>query len=228
MENKTPDITHLKVQKTARIAQLGQLGPETRHVWIALHGWTETADVFIRNFRHLLRPDTVVIAPEALNRFYLGNEPDNVGTTWMTRRDRLHEIADYVYYLDQVYSSVVAQVPRSQFQLHLLGFSQGVATAWRWAMQGAADMDSLIIWAGTIPQEFTPTGHQRLKALHLYCAIGTRDKYVSVEKAKAYVAELKKLKPGLSYYQFDGNHRLDNVTLEKIQADMDALKQQHS
>ena len=222
MEDLPLEIEHLTVQKTARIAQMGQLGAATRHVWIALHGWTQLADTFILDFRKIHRADTVIVAPEALNRFYI-QDHNKVGTTWMTRHDRLHEISDYVFYLNALYDRIFERVPREQVQLHVLGFSQGVATAWRWLMQGKAEPDTFTIWAGTIPEEFTPEGMRRLSRLRLEGVVGTRDKYISVEQAEMYMQSMRKMKPDLNYHTFEGNHRLDDQVLLRLQASWDGL-----
>lgn len=222
VEDLPLEIDHFTVQKTARTAQLGQLGPETRHVWIVIHGWTQLADTFLLDFRKLHRSDTVIVAPEALNRFYI-QDHSKVGTTWMTRHDRLHEIADYIFYLNTLYERIFKQIDREQVKLHVLGFSQGVATAWRWLMQGKAAPDTFTIWAGTIPEEFTPEGMERLAKLRLEGVVGTRDKYISAEQAEVYMQSMRKLKSDLHYHTFDGNHRLDDQVLLCLQADWDAM-----
>src|ERR1051325_10016453 len=49
-----------------------------------------------------------LVAPEGLSRFYLSERATErrVGASWMTREDRLAEIADYLGYLDAVYDDV--------------------------------------------------------------------------------------------------------------------------
>jgi len=46
----------------------------------------------------------------------------------MTREDRLHEIDDYVHYLDALHTKIVPQGAT----VTALGFSQGTATVCRW------------------------------------------------------------------------------------------------
>lgn len=92
-----------------------------------------------------------MIAPEALNRFYIEREPagphgpgSRVGAAWMTRHDRDAEIRDYVEYLDRLRDHVAGTAAR----LVVLGFSQGAETASRWAVLGATPPDELILWGG--------------------------------------------------------------------------------
>src|SRR6185437_4056253 len=154
-----PYVHHLRVRRTARYYTLGGAGSATRAVWVVLHGYSQLAGGFIRFFADLAADDSLVIAPEAMNRYYLvgperapaGERP--VGATWMTREDRASEIADYVEYLDALYDDVVAQHVRAGARLHVIGFSQGAATATRWLVHGRATVRQLVLWGGLLPPE---------------------------------------------------------------------------
>jgi predicted esterase len=147
---------HLRVSRTARIWQLGEAGPATHSVWIACHGYGQLAAPFARALAALDDPGRVVAVPEALSRFYLGDVlerhgPDSpVGASWMTREDRLHEIADHVAYLDLVAATLRREIGRD-VPITALGFSQGVATASRWAALGATRLSRLVLWGGSVP-----------------------------------------------------------------------------
>src|SRR5881296_4496989 len=133
---------HITTSRTARYYTLGQLGPSTREIWFVCHGYGQLAGRFVRHFEPLAGKTRFMVAPEALSRFYLEDtavpaSQRKVGATWMTREDRLREIDDYVRYLDALHAEVFARVERGAVTLHLLGFSQGTATACRWAARGA-------------------------------------------------------------------------------------------
>src|SRR5688500_4670112 len=142
---------HLIVSRSARFYTLGSLDESTRDVWIVCHGYAQLASRFVRHFAPIHVPGRLIVAPEALNRFYFDpvfghHGPDaKVGATWMTREDRLREIADYVGYLDALHSAIFARVDRSRAPLTVLGFSQGVATATRWATLGTVQPDHLVL-----------------------------------------------------------------------------------
>ena len=95
---------HLTVSRTASYQQLGTLSARTRRVWFVCHGYGQLAAYFVRHFAFLAEadPTTVVIAPEGLSRFYLTGNGGRVGASWMTRDDRLHEIADHINFLNQL------------------------------------------------------------------------------------------------------------------------------
>jgi hypothetical protein len=63
-------------------------------VWIVCHGYGQLAADFLAAFQVIAAADRLLVAPEALNRFYPGvttgpHGPDSpVAATWMTREDR--------------------------------------------------------------------------------------------------------------------------------------------
>ena len=117
----------------------------------------------------------MIVAPEALNRFYLSREGGRagasarVGATWMTREDRLAEIDDYVRYLDDLHREITEGQQRKNVRVTALGFSQGTATAARWLVHGTARIDRLVLWAGLLPPEIEPGGplRDRLRSTEL-------------------------------------------------------------
>src|ERR1043166_5774861 len=148
------DEHRLMVSRGARYFTLGS-PTSARDVWIVLHGYGQLADVFVRYFADLDDGTRYVVAPEALNHFYMVDPrrapaPDRpVGATWMTRVGREQEIRDYVAYLDQLHDEVV----RGSASVHVIGFSQGAATASRWAAMGRSRIDRLILWGGLTPPD---------------------------------------------------------------------------
>ena len=107
---------------------------ERRGTLIVLHGYGQLPEYFIRKFRPLAEAGWHVIAPEGAHRFYLQGTEGRVGASWMTKEARLDDIADQIVFLDALLGQLeegMASGPR-----FLLGFSQGVATALRWAALG--------------------------------------------------------------------------------------------
>ena len=108
------DERHITVRRTARYFTLGPADGSPRQVWFVLHGYGQLASQFVRVFEPLDDGTRLIVAPEALNRFYLvgvdtmpaADRP--VGATWMTREDRDNEIEDYIAYLDDLAATVLA------------------------------------------------------------------------------------------------------------------------
>ena len=139
-ETVRPREAHVRVPRTARYWTLDADAPP-RELWYVLHGYKQLARRFMRRFTPVHGGARRIVAPEGLSRFYIEQEPGRhgptsvVGATWMTREDRLNEIRDYVDYLDRLHREVAADAEAAP--VTVLGFSQGVATAARWVVQGA-------------------------------------------------------------------------------------------
>jgi predicted esterase len=207
-----PHAHHLRVQRTARYYTLGE-GFAPRTVWLVLHGYGQLAGTVIQFFSDLADDESLVIAPEALNRFYLV-APESapardrpVGATWMTREDRASEISDYVEYLDAVYDEVAAGPARDGAQVNVIGFSQGAATATRWVTHGRSHLSRLILWGGLMPPETDLSrGPATLRGSRLTLVAGTRDQYVTDVALSAEQARLDSARIEYDVIRFDGGH----------------------
>ena len=148
---------HTTIPRTARYYTLGEPGSGITEVWFALHGYGQLAGPFLRELAALDDGSRLIVAPEALSRFYLGGVSERpageraVGASWMTREDRLAEIDDQVRYLDTVYTEVLEGTDRAR--VCVLGFSQGAAAAARWLRFGTARAGRLILWGGEVPPD---------------------------------------------------------------------------
>ncbi len=223
-ENRTapqPHTHHLRVQRTARYFTLGGTpGAEPKSIWFVLHGYGQLAAVFIRYFSDLASDDTLIVAPEAMNRFYLvgiDKAPARdrpVGATWMTREDRDCEIADYVEYLDALQAEVAPSA-----KINVIGFSQGAATATRWVEHGAATVERLVLWGGLMPPETDlKRGHAGLRHVPLTYVIGTRDQYVTADMVAAEIARLDAAGIPHEMIRFNGGHVISRTAFPRITA----------
>jgi predicted esterase len=186
-------------------------------VWIVLHGLGQLAAVFLTYFEDIATPDRLVVAPEGLNRYYVGpgssgsTRDAKVGATWMTREDREAEIADYVDFLDAVWSETAAPATR----VSVLGFSQGAATACRWVAKGKSRVDRLVIWAGQIPPDVDVAAFRSL-AGGVVLAEGDADEYAAWMAEGEHESRLRRAGVSFESVRFEGGHRLDRMTLQRI------------
>ena len=220
----SPEPRHITVARTARYFVLGDqpAGPR-RELWIAVHGYGQLAARFLRHFVPLDDGTRVIVAPEALSRFYLehpgraGATDNRVGATWMTREDRESEIADHVGYLDTLADWILGTIPGPRPAVHLLGFSQGVATVTRWVARGRIRADRLVLWAGRVPADLLPLdAHHPLRRVQLDVVTGEDDEFATaavLEEQRALFAEAG-LHPRMHRYK--GGHRLHAETLQAI------------
>lgn len=212
---------HLRVSRTARYYVDGEANRAVRDVWIACHGYGQLAADFLEDLAPLRRAGRLIVAPEALSRFYFEGgfhgPGSKVGATWMTREDRLAEIEDYVAYLDALHDAVFAQVDRKAATLTVLGFSQGTATVSRWVAQGKARPDRLVLWGGLLPPDLD-LGAARaiLERLELVLVAGRRDRFVDEEKLSAQVAALEHVGITARTVRHPGGHRLNPDVLAEL------------
>ena len=219
---------HLTVPRTARYYTLGDAGAHVSEVWMVCHGYGQLAQPFLASFERVASPTRLIVAPEALSRFYLdrsalpNDQPPRVGATWMTREDRDHEIADQVAYLDALHDLVRPAAPAA-VRLRVLGFSQGVATVARWLALGRARADELILWAGAFPPDVELTGFaRRLGPASVVLVAGARDELASWTAADSQLQRFTDAGVSARLVAFEGGHRLDDATLDQRAADGEA------
>lgn len=215
---------HLAVQRTARYYTLGGGDSPPAEVWIACHGYGQLARRFLRAFEPVAGPHRLVVAPEALSRFYLDDAlkvhgPDaRVGATWMTREDRLTEIEDYVRYLDRVHDVVLGGAPGAAARVVAFGFSQGAATASRWAALGSAQPHVLVLWCGLLPPDLDPEAPARWAArgVTVTLVLGRNDSFTPPERAAEQERRLHEAGVACRVVWFDGGHELHAETLREV------------
>ncbi len=206
---------HLVTQRTARYHVLEPVG-EVREVWMVLHGYGQLAAYFLRHFRPVMDENLLVVAPEALSRFYFDQQSGRVGAAWMTREDRLHEIDDYVAYLDAVAAAVTQPLDRS-VPVNVFGFSQGATTACRWAVMGKTPVKRLVMWGGWLPHDLDYAQHApALREKDLTFVVGTEDEYVTPERLAEQKALLEQHNLPYRLLMFEGGHRLHAETLAQV------------
>jgi predicted esterase len=218
---RTFEQRHIRVPRSARYSVMGSFDAPLTEVWIVCHGHGQLASRFLTRFIPIEREDRLIVAPEALSRYYLtppqgGPHAPNtpVGATWMTSEDREHEIEDYVGYLDILHDEIFSVVTRESVRLWVLGFSQGAATVARWVARGKVDPDRVVLWAGLLPPELTAQDAAALtRRAPLTVVLGRQDDFAKPDLIAAQESRLKQL--GVSYeaIRFDGGHEIDPDTL---------------
>ena len=215
-------LQYINFSFKARFASLGHIEKSNSHIWFVLHGYGQLAPYFIKKFEPITDLNTLVIAPEGLSRFYLedvtkrvatGN--NRVGATWMTREDRLVDIENYLQYLTSVFQHVKKFSPNAS--VTLVGFSQGAATATRWAQQNPQFFKRLILWAGILPEDLSLSeSNQHFKSLPLHIVYGTNDPFLTDEQLMQQQTIETKTGLKAEITTFTGGHEIDKETLLKF------------
>ncbi len=214
---------HLMVRRTARFHTLGAPSGPLQQVWFVCHGYGQLAGRFIRHFRTIASDSRLIVAPEALNRYYTDSEPgphgpqSRVGATWMTREDRLAEIDDYVTYLDALYAHIFEVVDRDAVEVYALGFSQGAATVSRWVAFGEARIDQLVLWGSFLPADLDlDEAAPRLHTVRPILVAGEQDEFASPEMAERDADRMRELGLDAQVITFPGGHTLVRSILGQI------------
>lgn len=211
-----PELHSLEVPRTARYATLGDPS-EADSWWVVLHGYGQLAAEFARNFAAIVTADRCVIAPEGLSRFYVDrmDEHQKVGASWMTREARDDEIRDYVRALDATIDHVAGN--RLPSSISMLGFSQGTATASRWAVLGDTSVDRLVLWGGAPARDLELDVHvEALRQMELTLVLGDDDPHVPRTAREKTLHQLRNHDIPVSLHTYAGGHSVDVNTLQAV------------
>jgi predicted esterase len=199
-------IHHLTVSRTARIYSSGPITPSTRFIWLAAHGYGMLGQYFIKKFDPLPAQEHVVLVPEALSRFYSEGLTGKIGASWMTAEDRDNEIKDYIAYLDEVYERMISPFNKDAVKIIALGFSQGSTAIFRWANTTKHQINHLIGWGGSIPEDVL--SNWMLQNLRIQMLIGDKDPFIPLDQVTKQLPKLRSIAPQLEVHIFNGGHQI--------------------
>lgn len=196
--------------------QSGDISPITKEIWFVLHGYGQLPQYFIRKFREISNDQRVIIAPGGLSRFYLDGFSGRVGSTWMTKEERLLDIENYIRYLNSISKAVLTEIS-NEVAVTLLGFSQGSATVCRWAEQVSFKFERLILHSGAFPPDIDFSGlGSVLREKEVYMLRGDQDEFINEERKKEQATLIDKLKVDVKQIEFKGAHDIHVDSLRSI------------
>ena len=212
------------VPRSARYYTLGPTHGFPRELWIVCHGYGQLAGRFIEQFAALDDGARLIVAPEALSRFYLDpilerrhDRNPRVGATWMTREDRDTEIADQIAYLDLVASEVRQHLTGASPRLVVFGFSQGTATVCRWLSASEFRADHVVLWSGGIPPELELAEWAAyLRGASITLVAGDADTMVTPEAVARDAERLSSAGVAFHAHRFAGGHQVDSEALATL------------
>ena len=170
---------------------------------------------FIRKFQGLDPATDVVIMPEGTHRYYLHGQEGRVGASWMTKEVREKDIEDNHRYLDIIHEHFIPK----DFQGHIavLGFSQGAATATRWAAETEKKVDRLILWASVFPPDLKiPERLERINSLRPILLIGDQDQYYSQDLWINAMTPWRQAGIDFEELQYSGGHQVEAPVLDEL------------
>ncbi|WP_425637167.1 alpha/beta hydrolase [Algoriphagus yeomjeoni] len=189
---------------------------QEKEIWLVLHGYGQLAEFFIRKFQGFDSPDWLFIAPEGTNYGYLNGFSGRVGANWMTRHEREIAIQNNHNYLDLLMENLLSRYAETPI-INVLGFSQGAATATRWASRWTGEVDQLVLWAGGFAEDLILGGvREKFSKTKLTMVLGDQDEFITLESIDKQQDLIKNLGKEVKKLTFSGGHEIDIEMLSKI------------
>ncbi len=202
--------------KTARYSTYGELTASTKYFWFALHGSKMLCEQMLYKFKNFDPKEHFIVAPESFSRFYEKDFGGPVVASWMTKRDRLHEIKDNGNYLSGLYQHFLEQLPQG-CKKTIMAFSQGGTICFRWLHQQKVVVDYIIPYACWIPEDIDLAASKTdLNAVQLLFTYGKEDQYLKAEYIAMVAEIIKKSKLKMTFLPYTGDHRISKEQLKLI------------
>ena len=195
---------------------------------MGFHGYQENAAIHLEVLRRIAQSLPAeapgakagplnLVSIQALNRFY--TRSNAVVSGWMTSEDRELAIADNIAYVAAVLAQVAGETGVTR-PLIYVGFSQGVAMAYRAAAFVPPPCDGVIALAGDVPPDVAPVA-AGLPAVLL--GRGTTDAWYTEAKMAADVATLRGAEVTVEEHVFEGGHVWDDSFIARASAFVDKV-----
>jgi len=172
-----------------------------------LHGYGQLAKFFIRKFSGALEKDYTIVAPEGQHYFYLNGTSGRVGASWMTKENREQDIQNYIAYLDAVHAQLSTE--KEWDEIVILGFSQGVATAFRWLAESDIKPSKFLICSGLVPPDVDLQIKKAIfDLIKMTYFSGVNDPYRTEDSVKEFYDAVASSKLNMELVNFDGVHEV--------------------
>ena len=190
----------------------------SRATLVGFHGYKENAAIHMDVLRRIAGARPLgLISIQGLHRFY--SKGGEVVASWMTKEDREHAIADNVDYVARVLTAV-AEEPGITRPMIYVGFSQGVAMAFRAAAFVQHPCDALIALASDVPPDVAPVAGTLPRVL---LGRGDRDELYEADQAAKDLAVLNSAGVNVEEHVFSGGHLWAPAFIEKSAQLIDEL-----
>lgn len=186
---------------------------------VGFHGYAQLGEDALAYLRPLAAGKPwAIAAPQALHPFYRPKD-QSVVAGWMTRLDREIALEDNVAYTTRAVSELLARVPAAK-KLAIVGFSQGVAMAYRTAARCGQRVDAMVALAGDVPPELRLVGPEGGWSTRPAVLIGRGDgeQWYTEEKLAEDLAALGALGIGAEVCRFAGGHEWAPPFVERARA----------
>jgi phospholipase/carboxylesterase len=179
-----------------------------QRVIFLIHGWTgDERSMWV--FASRLPKDALLIAPRAP---YASNHPQFGGYSWVEKRagefSRMEAFVPALGSFGQLLNKLEQQYAEADFShLGFVGFSQGAAFSFAYAMRHPDRVAQLAALAGFLPTD-SESQLPALASLPVFIAHGTQDETVPVSMAREARTALESAGAHVRYCESDTGHKL--------------------
>jgi predicted esterase len=206
-DNRSMRVESIETPTHGRVL-VREASSQPNAVVIGFHGYLENAEIQMERLAAIPGSDGwTLVSVQGLHRVYRGRSQDVVAS-WMTRQDREQMIHDNIEFTSRVVERLVP--PRVPF--FTLGFSQGVATAFRGAVRGRRRAAGAVGVGGDVPPELLTDPASVFPPALL--TRGLTDDWYSTAKLEADVDALRSRGVRVESFVFAGGHEWTPETAE--------------
>jgi predicted esterase len=194
------------------------IADNSRGTLVGFHGYKEHAASQMEVLRRIAGSRRLgLVSIQGLHRFY--SSGGTVVASWMTKEDREHAIADNVEYVGRVLTAVAGEFSLTR-PLIYVGFSQGVAMAFRAAAFVQRPSDAVIALASDVPPDVAPIAATLPRVLH---GRGDQDALYSARQAAMDLDLLTTAGVGVQSCVFSGGHAWTPAFIDRCGQFIDEL-----
>lgn len=204
----TEDLLDLDIAGcTLKVRRPPGAGPHP--VIFLIHGWTgDERSMWV--FAPRLPAGALLIAPRAP---YVSHNPEYGGYSWVERHpdsySPLPAFDSALDAFDTLLAALPAELPGAFERLSLVGFSQGAALSFAFALRHLGRVGRLASLAGFLPSESeSALAAGGLAGKPVFIAHGTRDERVPIGMAHAARDQLQAAGAAVTYCESDTGHKL--------------------
>jgi predicted esterase len=195
---------------------LVEIPEHSRATLVGFHGYKENAAIQMEVLRRIAGDRSLgLISVQGLHRFY--SRGSDVVASWMTKEDREQAITDNVEYVGKVLTAIADDAGITR-PLIYVGFSQGVAMAFRTAALVQRPCDGLIVLASDVPPDVAPLAASLPRVLY---GRGSEDEFYKADQAARDLAVLRAAGVNVVEHVFEGGHQWTPAFIAKSAAFID-------
>jgi len=180
---------------------------------VGFHGYGQSAEDMLEELDRIAGSQKwTMVSVQGLHRFYSRSQ-DKVVASWMTRQDREHAIADNIAYVDRTIAALAGNA--ADVVIVFIGFSQGVAMAYRAAVAGARRPRAIVAIGGDVPPDVKAFPAERFP--EVLVAGGENDEWYTAQKLAMDESALRTIGARAEVFRYRGGHEFTPELRQRIQ-----------